>query len=612
VISALAVALGLLAGPLYAQSLADDTLAVPALLDLIVTDARGREVTTLTPADFTVSENGAPLTIRDVRFVRATGSQPLQVPLGAGTEAETRAGGDARVFAFFLDEFHVTPGPAADRARDALMHFVRESLGPSDFVVVMKPLDSLMTIRLTADRQAAAEAMATFLPRRGDYTPRTSFERDFIAGAPARAEISRAQIAVTSLNALTTYLGRLPQARKTLIVLSEGFVEGRRRGEEFVPGLTAVGVTANRHHVAVYPIDLSVPADRTSGPADAAGDVTETRPHERLVALATDTNGLVLSGDHLAADLDRTLREAGGYYVLSVSRGTSQAGKLHPVTVTTKRTGLTVRSRKGYWVPTEDEIRPSAPLTSALAVPAPTTLRKVSTLIRPWFGLTRDSENGTRVSFVWEPAPRIPGDRTPRPQPARVSLSVTTAAGVPLFDGLVLPSSGVMLDGGNDRQLQATFATSPGRLLVQMAIEDAASRVVDRDVRDLVVLPLIGPVSIGTARVYRTRTARDRTLLMNDPEAPPVAARTFARSEQLLVRVPVFARDGTPTLSARLSSGLGGAMRVLEVTEVSGQPALYQIELSLAALPAGAYTVDFIAHGTGGDAKDSLPFRVTP
>src|SRR5215471_8107355 len=130
VLSALAVALGLLVGQrLYAQQPADDTVGVPALLDLIVTDKGGREVTTLTAADFVASENGAPLTIRGVRFVRATGSQPLPVSLTGGTEAEASAGGDARIFAFFLDEYHVTPGPAADRARDALVQFVRHSLG---------------------------------------------------------------------------------------------------------------------------------------------------------------------------------------------------------------------------------------------------------------------------------------------------------------------------------------------------------------------------------------------------------------------------------------------------------------------------------------------------
>jgi VWFA-related protein len=601
----LAVALGLLV-----PQAPDERAAVPALLDVLVSDARGREVSTLTAADFAVSEDGVPLTIRNARFVRVNGSEP---PAAPDATAPTNPSGDARVVAIYLDEFHVTAGPAANRARDALVHFVRDSLGPSDFVVVLKPLDSVLTIHVSSDRAAAADLIAAFAPRRGDYTPRTAFERDFIAGAPARAAVARAQISITSLNALATYLGRLPQARKTLLLVSEGFATGTRRGEEFVPGFNAIAAAANRNHVAVYPIELPVETVYSSASADGSSVAQDTRVRERLHALAAETTGRVLPGEPLADGLESALRDAAGYYVLSVSRGSAQpTGRLHPVSVTTKRADLTVRARKGYWSPSEDEARPSAPLSTALAVPAPPIPRKVSTLIRPWFGITREADGNAHVSFVWEPAPRIPGERRSGPQPARVNLTVTTPNGVPLFDGVVLPSSGVPTSPTIDRQSQASFTTSAGRLLVQMAIEDVAARVVDRDVRDLIVVPPQGPVSIGTARVYRARTARDQSAFLADLDAPPVSARAFSRSEQLIVRLPVLSTSGDPTVSAQLSSGLGGAMRELALTPHATRSDLYQLTLPLAALPAGSYTLTFVAKAGERDARETLAFRVTP
>jgi len=64
-------------------------------------------------------------------------------------------------------------------------------------------------------------------------------------------------------------------------------------------------------------------------------------------------------------------------------------------------------------------------------------------------------------------------------------------------------------------------------------------------------------------------------------------------------------------VSARLVSKPGSAMRDLSVAP-GPAPGLYQIDLPLAGLASGGYSVEFVASSRAGEAKDSLAFRVTP
>src|SRR5262249_3406660 len=158
----------------------------------------------------------------------------------------------------------------------------------------------------------------------------------------------------------------------------------------------------------------------------------------------------------------------------------------------------------------------------------------------------------TKVSFVWEPAPLVPAGRGAASRPARVALSITRQDdGTPVFDGVVMPSGGGASIGVSDRS-EASFELPPGRLLVQMKIQDAGARVLDTDVRDLVVAPFNGPMTIGTAEVYRARSARELRAIAVDRDAAPVATRQFSRADTLLIRVPVSASGEEPTVSARL------------------------------------------------------------
>ncbi len=244
-----------------------------------------------------------------------------------------------------------------------------------------------------------------------------------------------------------------------------------------------------------------------------------------------------------------------------------------------------------------------SPFSSQLA-------RRTSPAIRPWFGMAPGAAGETRVHFAWEPAPRVPGDRSGLAVPARVVLSVTTLDGAPVFEGAVRPAGAVT--PALPEMSRVDFGTAAGRLLVQMSIEGDDGKVIDRDVRDLLVDGFSGPVALGTAEVLRARTAREQQTLAREPRATPVASRSFSRSEQLTVRIPVFWTAAPPVVSGRLMSGLGGLMQELTATPMALRPGVFQITVPLAGLAAGAYRLDIDARSGDGAARDSLSFRVTP
>ena len=168
----------------------------------------------------------------------------------------------------------------------------------------------------------------------------------------------------------------------------------------------------------------------------------------------------------------------------------------------------------------------------------------------------------TRVTFVWEPAGRVPGTR--QPVAAHVVLKALAADGTVLFEGSVLPTGPLGPDVLDDRARARSSTRLPGNLRLRMSIEDEAEQTIDSDVRDLNVRDLSAPVVIGTPAVFRGRTARDFRALASMPDAVPVSSREFSRTERLMIRVPVYAPPDVPvTVAAKLLNRKGQAMRNL-------------------------------------------------
>src|SRR5262249_62095609 len=82
---------------------------------------------------------------------------------------------------------------------------------------------------------------------------------------------------------------------------------------------------------------------------------------------------------------------------------------------------------------------PPAAVKSALANVENSAVAARSRSIRTWIGTSRGENGKTKVTFVWEPLPRQPGDRPSgsSEQPSRVSLMAVATDGAPIFRGRV-------------------------------------------------------------------------------------------------------------------------------------------------------------------------------
>src|SRR5262249_15594322 len=151
----------------------------------------------------------------------------------------------------------------------------------------------------------------------------------------------------------------------------------------------------------------------------------------------------------------------------------------------------------------------------------------------------------------------------------------------------------------------AVFDVPPGRVTLTSAVEDSAAQKIDSDVRDVVVRDIRGAVALGTPEVFRTRTGRDLRDLRADTAPVPVASREFSRTAHLGIRVPAYAVGSTPVVSATLVSSAKQTMRQLVVEQASSSKPYAQVDLPLAGLASGQYSIN-LAAGPAGEAKDVL------
>ncbi|HWP99960.1 MAG TPA: VWA domain-containing protein, partial [Vicinamibacterales bacterium] len=456
-------------------------------VDIIVTDRQGNPVTDLKPEDFEISEEGERQTIESFELVRVDQAVPTGA-IRSTTDVEREvARPDVRIFAIFLDDYHVRRG-ADLRVREPLARFLQQHLAPTDLVGVMYPLTPIGDFQLTRDHEAVVSAVTQFLGRKYDYEPRNAFEERYMYYPAAVVERIRNQVTLSALKALVTHLGGLREGRKAVILVSEGFTNtlppqlsdpiaaapgignpNRRRNTQILEedpryqaqqffenvdlqaDLREVYAAANRANTSIYALDprglggfefdigdgVSLTMDRRIG--------DNTR--DTLMVLANETDGrAIVNRNDLDAGLRQVVRDLSSYYLVGYSSTRSPTdGKFHRIEVKVRRPGLQVRARKGYWALTaEAAARATAPPAPGPPPEVGKALAAIATprgrMVRTWVGTTRAEEGRTRVTFVWEavaPAVRA-ADAEP---PARVTLTAVAASGDPVFRGPVPAAS---------------------------------------------------------------------------------------------------------------------------------------------------------------------------
>jgi VWFA-related protein len=649
-------------------------------VDVIITDKNGNTLGDLQPGDFEVIEDGKPQKIETFKLVKLDGGiqeaskePPKEIRSDYDEESEA-ARDDVRLFAIFLDDYHVRRG-ASLSVRNPITTFIQNNIGPTDMVGVMYPLESLSSVRMTRNHDAVMKAIQQFVGRKYDYTPKNQYEEQYANYPAETVERIRNQVSMTAIRGLITHMGSLKEGRKALILVSEGFTNmlppQMRSPNAQMPGvgnpqagnpqagvndinedrmkwttdldlmtdLQEIYNTANRNNVAIYAVDPRGLPVFEFDINEGIGLHTDTQylnaTMDTLRTLAENTDGrAIVNRNDLAAGMKQIIRDTSAYYLLGYNSSLTRAdGKFHEIKVRVKRPGAQVRARKGYWAMTAEETaralappKPEAPkaITEALAsVNMPSRAR----VVRTWIGTTRGENGKTKVTFVWEPVPKAPGDVVRNSEtPARVSLMAVGPDGAPYFRGRVpdvaLAASTAPAGGSNATAGQGasaprspsrvTFEVPPGKIQLRVSVEGASAQVLDSEVREYAVPDLTAPTTLlGTPAVFRARTIRELQQLKADPDAVPQTGREFSRTDRLLIRVPAYGpANAAPTLTAKLLNRAGQSMSDVPVSAPATPGGDAQIDLPLAGMAPGEYILEIHAAGEGGEAKELVGFRV--
>ncbi len=631
-------------------------------VDVIATDRQGNPITDLTQDDFEIVEDDTKQAIETFRLVKIDTTAPVESPGRLQTRADEEAAAqneDARIFVFFLDEYHVRLGNSM-AARKHLVEFVQTQLGPKDLVSVMYPLSPLDTVVLTRDHRQLVNAIERFQGRKYDYTPRNALE-DRYANYPTEiVERVRRQVSLSAIAGLSVKLGALREGRKAIVLVSEGYVAllppQVRGAVATMPGLgnpnrnnplagendlnedrarfaaeldvqtelQRVFDAANRSNTTIYAVD---PRGLSTGEFDIQDNVMgrasqdglrQTQNTLRVLAEETDGRAIVNRND-LAKGMQQIVRDSSAYYLLGYNSTQSRSdGKFHAIKVRVRRSGVQVRARRGYWAlsPTETAraVAPPKPGPPAAVNKSLATIANLGDrrFIRTWVGTAPAEHGKTRVTVVWESVPPTPGSG--RAPVGRVVLNALSPTGDSYFKGAVGGDGTESLAPGASRRGTVDIEVPPGKLSLRLSIEGKPDDVLDTDDRTVDVPDFTEPKArLSTPRVYVARNAREFQSLRADPAAAPTATREFRRTERLLLRLEAVAPGaaaGALTYTARLLNRQGDRMADLTIAPPPAGEST-TLDVPLASLPAGEFLIEIVAKGAdGADSTELVAFRM--
>ena len=631
-------------------------------VDVIATDKSGDIVSNLKPEDFEVTEQGKPQKIETFKLVSLDGGLmsaakvPFQPIRSDEDEEREAAKDDVRLFAIFLDDYH-TKVESSLGARRQIAQFVDTQLGPSDMIGIMYPMEQISQVLMTRNHDAIKRGIEQFTGRKFDYRPMNPAEELYAHYPTEVVEGIRNDISLSALRSLIIHMGGLKEGRKALILVSEGYTsilppqlrdadasnpgsgnpnrdnpfagadgtdinENRAQNEadqDMMLRLRDVYEEANHYNVSIYAVDPRMLATNEFGIDMPAIDQRVDQQYlnstmDTLRTLSEETEGrAIVNTNQLAIGMKQIVKDTSAYYLLGYNSSfTAADGKFHEIKVRLKnKPGVEIRARKGYWALTRDEL---AVATAPPKIDKPTPVQNALTamsasvrerVVRTWLGTERGENGKTKLTFVWEPAPKVAGDVSrPTDQASAVQVMAIGQDGSPLFRGRA-PNAPSPAGGA------VSFEVPPGKIELRITVQGSGASTLDTETREVPVPDLTAPqTSLSTPEVFRGRTPHDIQQIKADPGAVPVVTRDFARTDRLLIRVTAYGPGSTaPALTAKLLNRAGQKMADVPVTAESDKPA--EMDLPLAALVAGEYIVEIDASGDGGPAQQLLGFRVT-
>jgi VWFA-related protein len=321
-----------------------------------VLDKDRKPVRGLTAADFTITEGGQSRQIATFAAVELPAPEPVSatwmrdVPPDATTNANV--GGQAMVI--IIDDAAMNNGGEAHAITNTLMlasAAVRE-LGPQDQAAVLFTEYNHHAQDFTGDHALLLQAI-----KKAYLFPST-----MVAPMPSGSCVCGV-CSVRVLEKAAASLRQLTQQRKTILFISVGIeIPDGVELQAGVPGVggAAAGCLTERVSRTIAAMREAQLTNVTVHAIDPNGlSAAGSRRQESLRALAYATGGrAVVNTNDPGQYVSAIMEESRSYYLLGIQQApNAKAGSYHPIKVQVKGRDVDVRTRAGYYTPTEKERR---------------------------------------------------------------------------------------------------------------------------------------------------------------------------------------------------------------------------------------------------------------
>ena len=411
-------------------------------IDAVVTK-NGKPVRNLTADDFEIYEDGKKQAITSFAYISnisATASSapdktaPEKNEPDPGVPAEPIKRDVARrTIAIVVDDIGMS-AQSMGQLRKQLKKLIAEDLQPNDLVAVIRTGGKMGALQqFTNDTRILNRAVDRLSYNPCSRLGLTTLSRvEDLRGAGCLG-LTHVQLTLNALRFILESMGRLP-GRKSLILVSEDIPirvvsplpEGAERimvGNEdtnYGGWLYRITETAIRSSVVIYSIDAQGLQYTGITAADAvAGKIPEVKPklpellaarfktlqerREGSLRIAKDTGGFQITNSN-SLELDRILEDQSGYYLIGYRPGEETFNrKFHHITAKVKQSGMTIRTRTGFFGVTEEDLargRPTVQDQTNLALLSPFGAQDIELDLASFFTNGKPEGNKTDGSVI--------------------------------------------------------------------------------------------------------------------------------------------------------------------------------------------------------------------
>jgi VWFA-related protein len=360
------------------------------LVDVTVTDKKGKSIRNLRKENFTVLEDNTPQKISTFDFedLSSVIAEALPVPAAAQppvidlsktplSELPATTLQDRRLMILFVDQSSM---PVEDliQTQKTVKDFIEKQLTPADLVAVVSNTSTLKLLQnFTNDREALETAAGWLhlgesagLADMGTTDPDTSgvsYEdtSDAFTADETQYNIFNTDRKLSAIESVGKMFGTLP-GKKFLVHFSSGI---STTGVENQSQLRSTISTLNQYNTSLYSVDVRglvavVPGGDASqgsaaGSANYSGktfrdqSASLAKSQETLVALAHDTGGkALLDNNNLGKIFEAVKEDSASYYILGYSSSnTRRDGRFRQIKVQVDIPGARPKYRQGYFAP---------------------------------------------------------------------------------------------------------------------------------------------------------------------------------------------------------------------------------------------------------------------